>query len=164
MPIDFCLALDDASPPLDRPLKCVYSDGTPVETGPPEGECPASDPRQPFCGGVCGTERRCPATPEFGDTERHQPCAGVSDQRAFGVCTYTRHRCVSSDPDFNQRYLFFCRSHYGEPCACMVPHPQTNEPEWQQGFVVLESVCHRYSEEHGDLAECRNADWEVIPD
>ena len=156
MPTPFCLSLSAASPPLSTEPMCVYSDGTLVQRGPPAGECPPGDARQPFCGGACGEASLCPSVQQGIRVPEYQHCVGVSESRSVGVCTFPRRRCVPGHQAYNAGLISACSSFFDEPCTCLVTSGQPVE----QGFVVLASVCSRYIEHVRDGSRCEDAHWE----
>jgi len=169
-PVSFCQAAAVADPPVDT-LHCVYSDGSAVIDGPPAtGACPVGDPRQPYCGGVCGDNLRCPRspyTPFFGDPRVPVPdqpaqCVAFSEQRAFGVCAYP-HECVRGLDSANDVWLRICAMDYGEPCACLVTHEPPDASPPLQGYYVLASVCHDYQLHFPGSTDCVDAAWNPLP-
>jgi len=167
-PVSFCQAAAVADPPVPT-LHCVYSDGTDVIDGPPAtGACPVGDPRQPYCGGVCGDDQRCPLQPFGGFITPVAPgflgsCVGFSESRALGVCAYGNQRCSRGNTGPNEGTLQVCELGYGEPCACLVTHPQLDESRWLQGYVVLASVCRDYQLHFPGSSECVDAAWNPLP-
>ena len=169
-PVSFCKAAAVADPPAPQ-VRCVYSDGTPVIDGPPAGgSCPASDPREPYCGGPCGDYLRCPdpnprPTTIFSpqDPSEPGPCVGLSETRNLGVCTYRTGRCARGRDSLNRRRLVRCADWYGEPCAILVTHPQLDEAHFEQGYPVLTSLCRDYAARFPDSAECVDAAWNPLP-
>jgi len=169
-PVSFCQAAALADPPVDT-LHCVYSDGRAVIDGPPEaGACPVGDPRQPYCGGVCGDNLRCPRspyTPFFGDPPVTVPgdpasCVAFSEQRAFGVCAYPSE-CVRGLDSHNDVRLHACERDYGEPCACLVTHEPPDASPPLHGYYVLASVCRDYRLHFPSSTECVDAAWNPLP-
>jgi hypothetical protein len=175
LPLEYCLAVSDADPPLATPVKCVYADGAVLVTGPPPGECPQADedPRDPFCGGACGRERLCPWYEGDALDWGYGDCVGLSDDRSFGVCAYPRWRCledftVIEVPDGtqfsgNEFALGRCEQAMGGPCACMHTLPTPEASAAEHGFAVLESVCRTYASHHPGLVVCRDAWWNPLP-
>ena len=168
-PVSFCQAASVADPPVPT-LRCIYSDGTDVVDGPPDrGDCPVGDPRQPYCGGVCADNLRCPAQPLgggiFGPPSPSYlgSCSGLSETRSFGVCAYGVQRCSRGNPDANDTSVRLCELGYGEPCACLVTHPQLDESRWVLGYVVLASVCRDYRLHFPSSTECVDAAWSPLP-
>ena len=168
-PISFCQAAAEVDLPLST-LHCVYSDGSDVVNGPPMvGACPVGDPRQPYCGGVCGDDMRCPRYPEIaGLSDEPQPgppqsCVAFSETRSFGVCAWGQARCSQSRLEGNGLLLDWCSRGYGEPCACLVTHPQLDESRTVQGYVVLASVCRDYQLHFPGSTECVDAEWNPLP-
>jgi hypothetical protein len=175
MPVEYCLAVPDADPPLVNDVKCVYSDGAELVTGPPPGECPfeLSNPRAPFCGGACGRDRLCPEYRAFDTVETPSPCVGLSDDRSFGVCGYSRRRCVPDPPevtgaesigvyDANDLLLLTCELEMDEACVCMKTLPVPEPPAVEHGFAVPASACRTYAAHHPGLVECLDAAWNPI--
>jgi hypothetical protein len=175
MPIEYCLAAPEADPPLSAPVKCVYADGTPLLTGPPPGECPVDDahPRAPFCGGACGRSRLCPWYEVSLLEQGYGACVGLSDDRSFGVCGFSRRRCVPDPPevtgaesigvyDANDLLLLTCELEMEEPCVCMKTLPVPDPPAVEHGFAVPASACRTYAAHHPGLVECLDADWNPI--
>lgn len=156
--VDFCLASADAGLP---PFECVYPDLTPVTRPPPAAECPASNPRAPFCAGACGTVE-CPVTtepaviPPGATRELERACVGLSDTRGFGVCAYAGYQCNQRHIDM---WLGLCRGFYDEDCACMVTRPRSPWVEEDFGFLVLGSACRAYRDVYPDSIECHGAGW-----
>jgi hypothetical protein len=156
------MAFPLATPPVEKDMKCVYSDGTVVVAGPPETSCPESvDSRVPFCGGACGYEKLCPED-ILSWSHTPAPCGGLSDTRGFGVCALTTNRCAAPYPEYNDEILGYCELAMGEPCACLVPIPQVVPEEEAQGFVVTARVCEQYASFHEGGAACRRADWSLL--
>ncbi len=153
---EYCIARGDADPPLSPDLAegaCRYSDGTEVVTGPPPLDaCPPSDPRARYCGGPCSIS--CPED-EFDFFEhRRFPCAGLSDNRGFGVCAVSLQVCVEGQP----RPLSTID---GEQVVCMVPMPQPAEHP-AHGYEVPLSVCRDYVRHHPDHATCVDGNFDPI--
>jgi len=167
-PVSFCQAAARADPPVDT-LRCVYSDGSDVIDGPSTSAgCPVGDPREPFCGGACGDDLRCPRYPETGLSGRIQPglpeqCVAFSETRAFGVCQFRNRRCARGADEENAIVLGFCEEGYGESCACLVTHPQVDESRGVLGYFVLASVCRDYHTRFPDSTDCVDAHWAPIP-
>jgi len=168
-PVSFCQAASVADPPVST-LRCVYSDGSDVANGPPDrGDCPVGDLREPYCGGVCGDSLRCPLYPEvlfFAHEIRPGPpqsCVAFSETRSFGVCAWGDTRCTQGNPEGNQFDLDSCNTGYGEPCACLVTHPQLHESRSVLGYVVLASVCRDYQLHFPSSTECVDAEWNPLP-
>jgi hypothetical protein len=106
----------------------------------------------------------CPLTPPLigGYLRRNtNPCVGTSEDRAFGVCAYGYQRCERGND--NTSALLTCELIYNEPCACLVTHPQLYEDRWEQGYVVLASVCRDYVSQFPGSTECRDAHWNPLP-
>ena len=156
MPVEFCLAAPDAGLPE---FTCLYSDGTPLVTGPPPADCPPSDPINPFCGGSCGTAVECPFGPG-----RPASCIGLSDTRSHGVCmvdpAYCRADAVGTF--WQGRILEVCAEKVEGECACMVPRPQAF-PETEVGFPMLRSACAAYRARFPDSVVCVDAEWAELP-
>jgi len=167
-PVSFCQAAARAEPPVET-LRCVYSDGSDVLDGPSTSAgCPLGDPREPFCGGACGDDLRCPRYPEIllGPDIRPGPpqaCVGFSETRSFGVCAWGSSRCSRGNDEDNSILLGWCATGYGQDCSCLVTHPQVDESRWLQGYVVLASVCRDYHRRFPDSTECVDAHWAPIP-
>jgi hypothetical protein len=149
------------------PLDCVWSDGTPVVTGHPEVACPPSvSPNAPFCGGSCGYVA-CPEVAGGGydilsPRGGSRSCAGVSDQRGYGVCLWSDTRCVSNLPlEVREDWFDQCRDAYrGQPCACMILEPPVEGVE--RGSFVLASACTAYASAHPGTVRCRDAQWNEL--
>jgi len=170
-PVSFCKAAAVAGPPAPQ-VRCVYSDGTPVVNGPPPGDtCPVGDPREPFCGGACGEYLRCPDPKPRPraivggpyDPTEPAPCLGLSETRNLGVCGYAPGRAIRGGDFGNGRAIARCADWYGEPCAILVTHPQLDEAHFEQGYLLLASVCRDYAARFRDSAECVGADWSPLP-
>jgi len=164
MPADFCVeALDHPDLP---DFQCLYSDGTPVLTGPPAVTCPSNiADEEPYCGGACaGVE--CPLTlftHYAGDMfpEQHRlSCLGLSDARGFGVCAYKS--VVRSSTDFQKRSaLEGCARDQGAPCALMTFN--TAAPGFLDSAAVIRlDVCRDYRSRNPSTIECRRQDWTAI--
>ena len=152
MPPEFCLAAPGAG--LD--IECRWSDGTRLVTGPPPGDCPASDPRDPFCGGSCGDEI-CPG---------NGPCVGVSDTRSHGVCGRGIPFCWEGNADHfgQQTILDACAERFGgDECACLVLRPQGFPSELESGWPMLGSACRAYRDRFADGSRCVDARWRTLP-
>lgn len=170
MPVEYCLAAQTADPPLAEPVKCVYADGSELVSGPPPDECPASesDPRLPWCGGACGRSHMCPEHPHgFDFNYVAGPCVGLSDERGFGVCTFSRNRCLRN-PEVvqgwttNELLLRECETRLDEPCVCLVTDDQPVPDGEEHGFAMPASICQTYREHHAGSVTCRTADWQEI--
>jgi len=166
-PVSFCQAASAADPPVST-LHCIYSDGTDVMEGPPDtGACPRGDLREPYCGGVCGDDLRCPRAPRAQLSGARTPsdpqtCVGFSETRPFGVCAH-EGTCVRSNQQGTAIDVALCELDYGEPCACLVTHPQLDESRTVQGYVVLASVCRDYRLHFPGSTECVDAEWNPLP-
>lgn len=156
MPPDYCVALSTADPPVMHDVRCLYVDGTPVETGPPAaGECPFSTADVgTYCGGACDD---CP------DLQR---CFGISDARAYGVCVPQATMamfpialvCERSDAARSTQLIEICEAYFGEPCACLTPTDRADErTEW--GPAIPARVCRDYTNLQPGV-ECVDVDWE----
>ena len=150
--ISLCFASEELQPQLE----CVYSDLTPVVTGPPEQACPEQPSEDfPFCGTDCGS---CSWEP---DRMPYLGCVGLNDERGVGVCALDfgcRANDFSLDPA-NWEGLDFIR----EPLACLLLRdPETGE-WWEGGWLTAEASCKAYRELYPDRYDCRNYDWESIP-
>jgi hypothetical protein len=161
-----CVAAQTADPPTPEPVRCVYSDGSLLVTGPPAATCPAADSRAPFCGGACGTDRYCPDTRLGFITLGRQrpPCVGLSDQRGIGLCAYNEARCVRGNPDRTTFDRLECSLFYDDaPCSCMVTRESSGDGYGDLGYIVLHSACALYRSEHAGLVDCVNEHWETLP-
>jgi len=152
---DVCLASEGAGLPE---FTCRYSDGSVVVTGPPAGTCPPSSEGAPFCGGACGmAPEGCPNTDSIitPGTNTANPCIGLSDSRAFGVCTYWNLECATVGTRFGLEQLAFvhdvCRENYGAPCACMQIEAG---PDGPMSYFVKADACLRYRAAYPDSVEC----------
>jgi len=147
MPPSYCAAALDSG----VRQRCVYADGTVFREGPPTASCPSAlSSEVQFCGGACaGVE--CPFVWDRG--QRAHACAGLSEDRGYGVCVFGRHRC--SRANVSSR-LDECESWYGRPCVCMVPVPS---PVDNLGFPVLQEICQRYSDDYPSHLRCLNRVW-----
>ena len=156
--LDFCLEARDAGLP---PFECRYSDGTRLVTGPPPGDCPASDPRNPFCGGACGTDVICPQRSAAG---RPGSCVGLSDTRSHGICAVGFYfGSFLIDDAWRGQVLEICADRVGDPCAYLVLRPQDFSVDTEMGYPVMRSACLAYRARFPDGVDCVDADWSSLP-
>ncbi len=134
-PPDACLL----APPDAPPHRCFWSDGTEVTRVPPRGECPEyEDIVWATCGATCGGELSgC-------------GCAGVNDERGFGLCHFGPNSCEPEDPVL----IGFCEDSLREPCACMVNEPLAPTTVAAYGFLVPMRACARYAERYPGQVRC----------
>lgn len=123
--------------------ECLWSDLSPY-TGPPprEGSCPPNDYTNSaeWCGFECD-DVACPY---------HGQCAGVSSERAFGICTVP----LDCDPLRPEAWPSdgWYRCDERRPCSCM----QLGSPlGWSHGIFVPGRGCEVYLARYGpDHVRC----------
>lgn len=152
VPVQTCVEARASEPP---PFTCLYPDGTPVVTGPPETTCPMSDPRDPFCGGACPWRACDQLHATFSFAIPVGDCIGLSDQRGFGLCRVSAATCSEEYPI---REEFDCVEMLGDACVCMVL-PGSPAGDANVGSPVLENACRRYRELYPDHVECMSDEW-----
>jgi hypothetical protein len=163
---EFCAELPTAEL---ASTQCQYSDGTMFVTGPPVREgCPPSHPVFQFCGGPCSGV----ICPEESGASLNRNCAGVSDNRAFGICLRSNGYNSANSPefnDFNHSLVDYCAGtveelgYPAEPCAIIVPRPQPEDLPAEIGWAVAISACRAYRDLNPGFADCVDADWNPVP-
>ena len=89
-------------------------------------------------------------------------CVGFSELRSFGVCA-DAGTCIRGNEPGTSVALQQCELGYGEPCACLVTHPQLDESRTVQSYVVLASVCRQYQLHFPGSTECVDGNWDPLP-
>lgn len=177
VPVELCLELLDPTSSASVTYAgvfddgCIWSDGLPVTAAAPQTPCEGFAPvgsfstrYRSFCGGSCGSVG-CPEFPIAAGTD-NLGCAGRSDTRSFGVCTWDKRRCSASTPPTDIAWMD-CSDNvfgYAEPCGCMVTYPQDPASPELQGWRVAASVCERYQAIFPDSVECRDSAFNLIPE
>lgn len=137
-PPEACL-LEPPEVPMHR---CFWSDGAEVTRVPPDDECPDySDVPWASCGNW-----RC----DMGPAGCHDRCAGVNDERGFGLCQFGGNAC---DPE-NPAHTEICTGTLSQTCACMVTEPLAPTTVVPYGFLVPLAACERYAARYPGQVRC----------
>lgn len=88
-------------------------------------------------------------------------CVGVNAERGYGICVYTQHYCLESDPERNELRLGGCGVAAETPCACLVMD-HTLEPDQELGYLVEVEACRAYAAAHPGSTKCVDADWSPL--
>lgn len=118
------------------PHRCFWGDGEEVIRLPDTG-CP-DEP------GRCGRGSGCPYCAE--------PCAGVSNERGYGICAATMTNTCSGDGGEIDRAL--CVNLSTPPCSCLMPRTPSPTTLERFGFIVPRSDCVQYAATFGEEIEC----------
>lgn len=134
VPVDLCLLPEGEV----GPHRCYWGDGEEVVRAPPT-DCPGA-------AWECGRGGGC------ADCAGPEVCAGTSNDRGFGICTYTMTATCAGDGRALDRTL--CIGLSEPPCSCLMPRATAPTTVERFGFVVPRSACREYATFFGEDIEC----------